>query len=194
MSKMFKEFDRKSNYTRHINKKNKCKEISSKVTNIKKNESNRTEIGAHAPKAVQDDKMSNICEFCNQSFTRRSSLNRHYTRCKIKKLHEENELKEKMFKLLLNKMEKQEENYGKQIKILQDKIENLSTGTITYNYNTNNTNNNTNNNTSNNTVNSMINNVNTINVLAYNKTDISHLKDKDYKKVLRREIFVYRIW
>ena len=31
-----KEFDRKSNYTRHINKKHKCKEITSKQTNIKK--------------------------------------------------------------------------------------------------------------------------------------------------------------
>ena len=32
-------------------------------------------------------------------------------------------------------------------------------------------------------------NVQNIQVLAYNKTDISHLKDKDYKKVLRRGNF-----
>jgi hypothetical protein len=167
-----KEFDRKSNYTRHINKKNKCKEISSnKKNNLSKNSetlqkrSDPSNIGGYK------------CEYCNIIIKRKDNLNRHYARCKIKK---DNLLKEELFNLLFENQKKQEENYGKQIKILQDKIDNLSTGTVNYNYNTNNTNN---------TVNSMVNNVNTINVLAYNKTDMSHLKNKDYKRVLRRGNF-----
>ena len=169
-----KEFNHKGDYKRHINRKNKCKKNTS--INVEKltNDYSSTNTGAPAPKPVQVDTNKIICIFCNQSFTRRSSLNRHILRCKTKKLHEENELKEKMFELLLKKMEKQEESYGKQIKILQNKIDNLSTGTVN-NYTTNN--------------NIQQNNIQNIQVLAYNKTDISHLKDKDYKKVLRRGNF-----
>ena len=51
--------------------------------------------------------------------------------------------------------------------MLQEQISKINTGTINY----------------------YTKNVQNIQVLAYNKTDISHLKDKDYKKVLRRGNF-----
>ena len=62
------------------------------------------------------------------------------------------------------KQQEKQDNYEKRIEQLQEQISKLSTGTVNY-YTTNNTQN--------------------IQVLAYDKTDISHLKDKDYKKVLR---------
>jgi hypothetical protein len=162
-----RKFNHKGDYKRHINRKNKCKEKSSQ--NIQK--LNNKNI---VPKKEQSFQTRNverfICIYCNRSYSRRPNLNKHLKTCNSKK---QNELKEKMFELLLKKMEKQEESYGKQIKILQNKIDNLSTGTIN-NYTTNN---------------NIQQNNNIINVLAYNKTDISHLKDKDYKKVLRRGNF-----
>jgi len=122
---------------------------------------------------VQDKNNKFECRFCFQNFTRNSSLNRHYSRCKLKK---DSLLKEELFKLLLDNQKKQQEQqvqYQEQIIELQNQISKLTKNSAkTINYNTYNTQNN-----------------NIINVLAYNKTDISHLKDKDYKKVLRRGNF-----
>jgi hypothetical protein len=162
-----KEFNRKSSYDNHKNRKNPCRP----PINNNNNKYNCIDFGAIAPNAVQN---KYVCKYCNQSFTRNSSLNRHYNRCKEMK---DNVLKEQLFKLLY-KMDKQEElqkerqrDYKKQIENLESQIKNISQGSTVnnYTYNTNNTQN--------------------IQVLAYDKTDISHLKDKDYKKVLKRGNF-----
>ena len=164
-----KEFNKKSNYKAHLNKKYPCNKSQSKNKDKK---SICTEIGANAPKSAQDQNSKFECRFCFKNFTRKSSLNRHYTRCKLKK---DSLLKEELFKLLLDNQKKQQiqqEQYQEQISNLQKQISKLTDKPNTINYNTYNTQNN-----------------NIINVLAYNKTDISHLKDKDYNKVLRRGNF-----
>jgi hypothetical protein len=175
-SKCNKIFKQKGHYKAHLNKKFPCNKSHSKNKDKKgeiNQKTNCTGIGEIAPKPVQDQNSKFECRFCFQNFTRKSSLNRHYNRCKLKK---DNLLKEELFTLLLDNQKKQQEQqvqYQEQITELQNQISKLTKDNVkTINYNTYNTQNN-----------------NIINVLAYNKTDISHLKDKDYKKVLRRGNF-----
>ena len=174
-SRCNKVFKQKGHYTRHINRKNKCLEIASKKNEEKPKLTESSSTGALAPKLEPLEPIESLkCKYCLKIFSKTFNLKRHYDRCKEKKKVKEDELKEEMFKLLLDKMnnqEKQNKEYQEQIKILQNKIENISTGTVNYNYNTQNI------------------QQNTIQVLAYDKTDISHLKDKDYNKVLKRGNF-----
>jgi hypothetical protein len=164
-----KEFYKISHYKRHINRKNKCKENTSSSNNNNLKTSSVPKL-EHVFQNRNDERY--ICNYCNRSYSRRPNLNKHLKTCKRK---EDNLLKEELFNLLLENQKKQQEkqdNYEKRIEQLQEQILNLNTGTVNY-YTTNNTTNNTQN----------------IQVLAYEKTDISHLKDKDYKKVLRRGNF-----
>jgi hypothetical protein len=165
-----KEFNKKSNYKAHMNKKKKCKEVSSKVLN----KNNKINISAKNSTGVSELTRQLIqCNYCSRMYKRNSELNRHLKTCRKK---EDNLLKEELFTLLLDNQKKQQEQqvqYQEQISKLQNQISKLTEDSVkTINYNTYNTQNN-----------------NIINVLAYNKTDISHLKDKDYKKVLRRGNF-----
>jgi hypothetical protein len=169
-SKCKKVFKQKGHYKAHLNKKFPCYDKSTENTNHKSSKNKKiTKSSKKGAKAHNNEQYE--CKFCNKIFSKKFNLNRHYETCKSKKDYEEDDLKEKMFELLLKKMEKQEENYEKRIEKLQDQISKLNTNTI--NYNTYNTTNNTQN----------------IQVLAYDKTDISHLKDKDYNKVLKRGNF-----
>jgi hypothetical protein len=163
----FKEFNRKSSYDNHKKRKNPCTPPNKTDIDI----TNRANICTAVQNVARFDK---ICIFCSKSYKRNSELNRHLKTCKEKK---DNILKEQLFQLLL-KMDKQEElqkerqrEYKKQIEKLESQINNIpaSSTVNNYTYNTNNTQN--------------------IQVLAYDKTDISHLKDKDYKKVLKRGNF-----
>ena len=75
-SKCDKTFKQKGHYKAHLNRKFPCV----KLINTKQQKS----LDKLAPNLVQNK--DNIkCEFCNRSFTRKSSLIRHYNRCKIKK-------------------------------------------------------------------------------------------------------------
>ena len=125
------------------------------------------------------------CKYCNKHFSKTFNLKRHYNRCKEKK-KEDDLLKEELFNLLLENQKKQEEkqnNYEMRIEKLQEQISKLNTGIVNYNIHHKIENNNIHNN------NIQNNNIQNIQVLAYDKTDITHLKDRDYKKVLRRGNF-----
>jgi hypothetical protein len=170
-----KEFNRKSNYTRHINRKNKCVKITSNnnnnqnVKNVKKCENtNHPNLGMAIPKPGCERVKIYKCMFCNNTYKHNFHLNRHLKSCNKKK---DNDLKEELFQLLLESQKKQQEQYEKRITELQNEISEMAKGKTINNY----------------TYNTQ--NVQNIQVLAYNKTDISHLKDKDYKKVLRRGNF-----
>ena len=170
-----KEFNRKSNYTRHINRKNKCVKITSNnnnnqnVKNVKKCENtNHPNLGMAIPKAGCERVKIYKCMFCNNTYKHNFHLNRHLKSCNKKK---DNDLKEELFQLLLESQKKQQEQYEKRITELQNEISEMAKGKTINNY----------------TYNTQ--NVQNIQVLAYNKTDISHLKDKDYNKVLRRGNF-----
>jgi hypothetical protein len=172
-SKCNKVFKQKGHYKAHLNKKFPCSKKSSNILNKepKKTSKNYKKTGSLQNESEPSNVGGYECEYCHIIIKRKDNLNRHYNRCKSKTNNVENDLKEKMFELLLTKMEKQEENYEKRIELLQEQISKLNTNTI--NYNTYNTTNNTQN----------------IQVLAYDKTDMSHLKDRDYNKVLRRGNF-----
>ena len=120
------------------------------------------------------------CKYCNKSFTTKQAMYRHikYT-CKknkdedlkefVRLLNEKdkevNEIKEKM-----NQQTKENEKLAKQIEKLSKKLQ-------INNYNKNNTTTNCNNN-------NIMNNYH-IQLLNYDKTDYSHLTDKDYVKCIK---------
>ena len=134
------EFDRKSNYDYHINRKYDCTKsiIVSNLTKKNKNNAESCRIVQDPCTNMQDlqpeikiDKTNQInifcCSYCNKNFSSRSTLNRHQIdNCKIKK---ENDIeKENIFKLLLDKDKEKDKKINdleKQNKILMDKINKL---------------------------------------------------------------------
>ena len=114
------------------------------------------------------------CEFCKKSFTRNSSRLRHLKTCKVKKMQSEskeqeyNDLK-KLVKLMNEKLEQtaiQFKSLKKEIKKKNKQIYELQNKTgITIG-------------TQNNTIQNNI--KNDIKILAFNKTDMSHLNDTDF--------------
>ena len=171
-----KSFNQKIDYIRHINRKYKCQISSSKIV----------QNGTPVPNCA---KIAQSCNFCNRTYKRPSELNRHYKSCKMKKyIDKDNELKEELFKSLLKKMkileEQNNENNKQHIKELvdlkkqneklQEEIKNLKTDKSINSHNTN---------CNNSTINQ------TINILSYKNTDMSHIKFNDYMKCLNRSNF-----
>ena len=158
-----KVFNRKSNYERHMNRKFSCKIVMNSTCSNSKN-------GFRNPKVEYIEK-TNICYYCNRHYSTISNLNKHLKKCKVKK---EEELKQKLFDLLMKEQNKKidEQNLfmKQQIDILQNQLKVKN-------------NNIKNNNINNNNINS---NNKTINILAYNKTDLSHISDKDFERIMRR--------
>ncbi len=122
-----KEFDKKSNYLTHMNKKKPCIQIVEN-TNITPTISKIPPILHETPPTILiapplienvNNTNNNTCTYCNTIFTRRDALKRHLdNRCKIKKLKEEEEEKDKenIFRLLLAKdeeMKKKDEEIKK---------------------------------------------------------------------------------
>ena len=124
-----KEFDKKFNYESHMNKKKSC------AINIPNSEI--------FPAIIKNSKISEnnniFCNFCNKTFSTIFNLNKHCKfNCKIKKLHEEDEEKDKenIFKLLLAKeeenkkkdeeMKKKDEESNKKINKLEDYVKKLT--------------------------------------------------------------------
>lgn len=106
----------------------------------------------------------NKCEYCNKIYSTKYNLNKHKKKCKFKNDFEQ---KEKLYNLLIKENQKkiEEENLylKQQINTLQKQLNNNTNNS--YNTNCNNK---------------------TINILAYNDTDLSHLTDKDYENIMKK--------
>ena len=202
----------KTKYTSHLRRKYLCKntlsddnlyneyvkyEINEKLNipqnntishiNTTKNTQNTTNIQKNNTKNTQNNTKKNKkyeCSYCNKTFSRNDSLNRHLRSCKEKKKDDED--KQNLLNLvnLLNKqLEEQRDQMNKQLEQLDKKdrqIEeiinkkdkqidelikkagiNIGTQNIQQN----------------------------INILAYKNTDISHLTDTDYLRCLKHSNF-----
>ena len=165
-----KSFDHKSTYTRLINRKFKCKKIEN--INIENNDSAQDSMfGMTIPKLESLD--GNSCIYCYKKYSTNYNLNKHLKKCKAKI---DIELKEELFQLLkleVNKdLEKQNLYLKHQINNLQKELNNDKTTNITNNNYTSINNTNCNN--------------KTINILAYDKTDLSHITDKDYEEIMKK--------
>ena len=175
-----KSFDRRSNYISHINRKYPCLNIPSNINNIPKYSSEFQNI-------PNIKILSYRCDFCSNKYNEKYNLNKHLKICKIKLQNDINkkdhQLKEELFKNLLKEMNllrqenkesnKQLDKIQKQNDKLQDEIRNLKSIKTINNTNCNNTN----------TINQ------TINILSYKDTDMSHMTILDYVKCLDRANF-----
>ena len=163
-------------YIRHLKRKKICNPIISK-TNLQKEyikynikdkhiltQNNTIEttknVGSH--KITQNNTNFSICKYCDKEFSRTDSLTRHYKTCKDKKRTDEaNFHMTELVKLLNDKDEKiskydlELEKKNKQIDELIKKA-GINNSTITQNIQNN------------------------IKLLAYDKTDISDLTEKDF--------------
>ena len=122
-----------------------------------------------------------VCNFCFSEFSRKSNRTRHYKICKEKKIYEEEKKKEeehkedllKLVKLLNDKLDKQ----CKEMKTIKKELKKRDKQLIELQKKTGVT------------IGQQNNIQNNIKILAFNKTDMSHLKDKDYLKFLSHSNF-----
>ena len=174
------EINIKTKYVNHLRRKKLCDEILSK-TNLQteyikygikekiispQNNTMEPTKNVEFHKITQNNTKINKCKYCDKQFSRIDSLNRHYKTCKEnKKIEEANENMQELVNLLNEqKLELKEKN--KQIDELIKKAGiNIGTQNIQQNINQN------------------------IKILAYDNTDLSHLKNKDYLKCLKRSNF-----
>jgi hypothetical protein len=164
-----KVFTHKSKYTKHLNRKNPCKKVETKITtkitpNTTKITPNTTKI---TPKTISILKKELICNYCFTEFTRKDSLTRHIIlRCKVKK-QDDNE-KETIYQHLLNEhlnIKNENLNIKKELLEIKNKI---SKGKMT---NTKNINNGT---------------INNIQIIAHGKEDLSKLNKNDVIQMIKR--------
>ena len=125
------------------------------------------------------------CKYCERNYSRIDSLNRHLKICKSKKKDDEEKKNLlNLIELLNRQLEEQRENMYKQLEEQKKEKEEYKKEKEEYKKQ----------------INELIkktginigtqNNIhNTINILAYNNTDLSHLTDKDYLKCLKHSNF-----
>ena len=167
-------------YIKHLKRKKLCEPILSK-TNLQKEyvkygikdkiniNNNSTKNVEESTKIVelhknpQNSTFSNQCKYCEKIFSRSDSLARHYKKCKEKiKTDQANHYMQELVKLLnekddkISKYDQELEEKNKQINELIQKAGIQNSGTIVQNIQNN------------------------IKLLAYNKTDISDLTEKDF--------------
>ena len=190
-----KVFKQKSNYDYHINRKIPCEE---NLTNnkIKQIIANNQQIAANNQQIAANNNKE--CVYCQKIFTRVSSLNVHLQdRCKNKK-QKDQEKEDLMTKLIEEKEDcnKQMKEILKSMQEMKNEIVELKKNTKLINkQRTKSINNNIQkvdriqNNTNCNNINGnkiLNNTVNNINIIAFGKEDLSHIKDKDYKLILNK--------
>tara|TARA_Y100000768_G_scaffold385668_1_gene372299 strand:+ start:1139 stop:1975 length:837 start_codon:yes stop_codon:yes gene_type:complete len=151
-------FTQKGHYMRHINRKFPCTK--------KNNEYSKYSIsGINIPNLEYKEKPK--CIYCQKTYSTKYNLNKHYKTCNQKK---EIDMKDKLYNLLIKENQKklEEDNLflKQQINNLQKQLNKDNTNiVISNNTNCNNK---------------------TINILAYNKTDLSHLSDKDFEFIMKK--------
>ena len=163
-----KVFNHKSTYNRHINRKFKCTKKENKTKNLPTSaDYSIFEYGI--PKV---EYFTNKCIYCDKIYSTKYNLTKHQKKCKLK---EETTKKEELFQLLKLEVNKDLETQNlflkQQINNLQKQLSNNTTN-ITNNTYTNISNTNCNN--------------KTINILAYDKSDLSHLTDKDFEIIMKK--------
>jgi hypothetical protein len=112
--KCLKEFNKKSHYIQHINKKLSCLNIDDKTTedlqefakncnNLQKIAENCKNLQNNTEKSLnlEEDNKTIDCKYCFKNFYSLYTLKRHIEKCKIKKL--EDEKKENIFNNLIEK-------------------------------------------------------------------------------------------
>ena len=165
-----KEFVYKNDYTRHVERKNPCKEIAQNSTISAQNST--------FLKKDTNDENNIVCRYCRKEFSRLFTLNRHIDGyCKAKKANDckMEELMEKLIKLEEDnkKIHNLEERLGKNDKEIEElKKENAKYKKII-------------NNTQNIKIDTLNNTVN-INIAPYGQEDLSYITKKDYQKIFSR--------
>lgn len=155
-----KEFDQKSNYDNHINRKFPCKE-------------NPHKTSKHHQNSLKIENSELICHYCRKEFSRKDNLMRHIDRyCKVKK---ENDKKMDILMEKLIQIEENNKRLEENDKKNKKDIEKLKEENFNYKNIINNTQNNigTHNNIS-------------FKINAYGTEDISQITDNDYKKIFAR--------
>ena len=171
----------KTKYIIHLRRKIICKNINeddlqkeyikyriNEKIKVNPNESSiESKIGFMNP---NESKRIHSCKYCEKIYSTNSNLCKHLKKCKEKiKIEEANENMQELVKLLNEKIEKRDRQLEEKNKQIDELIKkagiNIGTQNIQQNINQN------------------------IKILAYDNTDLSHLKNKDYLKCLRRSNF-----
>ena len=187
-----KEFNKKSNYLTHINKKFSCnKNLAQNIEIVPKNSKNTTK---NSKKTEKTEKTENtyinselICKYCKKQFSRKDNLKKHFNRCKVKK-QDENE-KDLIFKQLLEKDRQINQLFEQNKEILQKYEETVKMNIILTKKlqkskktkNIKNIQNNTTNN-QNNTINNQNNNIN-IQIVQFGKENLEKIDKKHYLNI-----------
>ena len=165
---------KKYNYDKHI-LSNKHKLVESKLAvNLKTPQSQHLvniESSQSQPETPPKSAIVFECKYCEQKFKFKQSMYRHIKySCTKNKTEDLTELV-RLLNLQLEQQKNQLEHKDKQLETQTKQIEKLMEKLEINTYNTN----------SNNTINV----TNNINLLNYDKTDTSHLTDKDYEKCIK---------
>ena len=171
----------KTKYMIHLRRKIICKNINeddlqneyikfgiNEKIKVNPNESSiESKIGFMNP---NESKRIHFCKYCEKNYSTNSNLCKHLKKCKEKKKTDEaSHHMEELVKLLNEKIEKRDRQLEEKNKQIDELIKkagiNIGTQNIQQNINQN------------------------IKILAYDNTDLSHLKNKDYLKCLKRSNF-----
>ena len=188
-SRCQKNYKDKTEYTRHINRKNPCKIIS--VKQIESSEHIQTSI-EHIQTPIEhlilqtekiNEKEKHLCFYCKNEFINKSSLTRHTKLyCKTKKQHEKE--KENKYNELIERIENNEKIFEEKIKELENKINNEQLKNQKLNQIINKQTNNIENTTNN--IENQINNNITFNLIAYGREDMNKIDVEYILQALKR--------
>ena len=179
-------YGHKSEYTRHINRKNPCKS-----NNLLNNVQNEQKYTQNEQNELQncDKKANNKCLFCNKMFTTNSSRIRHQSKfCKIKR--QQDQEKEDLMAQLIKEKE-QNKRFEEKLAEKDRQMEKLliemnSIKKLIQNQNTKNIQKATSIQNATKIQNNTMNTVNNIKIIAYGKEDLSHILETDYKMILNK--------